>query len=91
MSKYHVTIEDCIDQDELQHNTGYDEIDLNRVSSNQSSNSEESTSSRRQAWEHIDALEEQARSEKMQNQSTARENATKTARIVREAQQSSGY
>lgn len=50
MSKYHVTIEDCIDQDELQHNTGYDEIDLNRVSSNQSSNSEESTSSRRQAW-----------------------------------------
>lgn len=48
--KYHVTIEDCIDQDDLQHSTGYDEIDLNHVNSNQSSNSEESINSRRQEW-----------------------------------------
>lgn len=36
-------------------------------------------------------MEEQARSEKMQNQSTAMANATETARIVKEAQQSSQF
>jgi hypothetical protein len=37
----------------------------------------------------VDALEEQARSEKLQDQSTAMANASETARIVKEAQQSS--
>jgi hypothetical protein len=35
-------------------------------------------------------LEEQARSEKIHDQSVARANATEAARIVKEAQQSSG-
>jgi len=36
-------------------------------------------------------LEEQARLEKMQDQSTAMANAMETSRIVKEAQQCSGY
>lgn len=40
--------------------------------------------------EEVDALEEQARSEKIHDQATARANANEVADIVMEAQQSSG-
>jgi len=48
-----------------------------------------SRGSKRQAWDEVDALEEQARNEKMQNQPTAMANAKQTARIVEEATQQS--
>lgn len=39
----------------------------------------------------MDAMEEQARSEKLQSQSTAKANALQAARIIKQAQQSSDY
>jgi hypothetical protein len=39
----------------------------------------------------MDAMEAQARAEKLQNQSTARANASEAARIIKQAQQYSGY
>lgn len=38
----------------------------------------------------MDALEEQARSEKLKDESDAKANANETARIFKEAQQNSG-
>ncbi|KAG2195987.1 hypothetical protein INT47_011492 [Mucor saturninus] len=86
--KYHVTVEDCPDEDDIQYNqqVGSNEIDIDKVKCDQEP---PSRGSKRQAWDNTEALEEQARSEKLQNQSTAMANATETARIVKEAQQTS--
>ncbi|KAK4510298.1 C-4 sterol methyl oxidase [Mucor velutinosus] len=98
-NKYHVTIEDCPDEDDYRHfnqkSSGADDIDISHITSNQQENDSimaiESSSrgSKRQAWDEVDALEEQARNEKMQNQPTAMANAKQTARIVEEATQQS--
>ncbi|KAI8385600.1 hypothetical protein BD560DRAFT_472752 [Blakeslea trispora] len=85
-NKYHTTIEDCPDESELnqsQQFSGTTNINLSHLDGY-------SNSAQKQAWDEVDALEEQARSEKMQDQSMARENAIQAARIVKEAQQSSG-
>ncbi|KAL9543789.1 hypothetical protein PS6_009096 [Mucor atramentarius] len=78
-NKYHVTIEDCPDEDDYrqfsQKSASIDNSDIK--------------GSKRQAWDEVDALEEQARNEKMQNQPTAIANAKQTARIVEEATQQS--
>lgn len=101
-NKYHVTIEDCPDEDDYrqfnQKSGGMDDIDISHINNNQEENSSTMDidsslrGSKRQAWDEVDALEEQARNEKMQNQPTAMANAKQTARIVEEAtQQSSGF
>lgn len=101
-SKYHVTIEDCPDEDDIrqfnQRSSGVDDIDISHINNSQEENSMDidsnssSRGSKRQAWDEVDALEEQARNEKMQNQPTAMANANETARIVQEAaQQFSGF
>ncbi|CEP14125.1 hypothetical protein [Parasitella parasitica] len=101
-NKYHVTIEDCPDEDDHQQfNQNYsdmDDIDLGHINSNQENGNVDvdsfstSRGSKTQAWDQVDALEEQARTEKMQNQSTAMANARQTAHIVEvAAQQSSGH
>lgn len=56
--KYHVTIEDCIDEDERQYQqqrnqsyAGNDEIDVANINSNSSTNEDMSSrGSKRQAW-----------------------------------------
>lgn len=101
-NKYHVTIEDCPDEDDIQQSnqrsSGIDDIDISHINNSQEENSMDidsnssSRGSKRQAWDEVDALEEQARNEKMQNQSTAMANANQTAHIIKEAtQQSSGF
>jgi hypothetical protein len=100
-NKYHVTIEDCPDEDDIrqlnQRSSGFDDIDISHINNSIEDNSMDidsnssSRGSKRQAWDEVDALEEQARNEKMQDQPTAMANANETARIVQEAaQQSSG-
>ncbi|OBZ88797.1 hypothetical protein A0J61_03149 [Choanephora cucurbitarum] len=86
-SKYHTTIEDCPDESEMSQNqqfSGTTNINLSHLDGY-------SNSAQQQAWDEVDALEEKARSEKMQDQSKAKENATQAARIVKEAQQSSSF
>ncbi|KAL7317705.1 hypothetical protein PS15m_004025 [Mucor circinelloides] len=98
-NKYHVTIEDCPDEDDYrqfsQKSASIDNSDIKYISDYQEGNSgtvdidPSSRGSKRQAWDEVDALEEQARNEKMQNQPTAIANAKQTARIVEEATQQS--
>ncbi|KAI8877068.1 hypothetical protein K501DRAFT_230869 [Backusella circina FSU 941] len=87
--KHHVTIEEVIDQDDLQCNNqlGGATIDINQINSDNTRGSKRQA----QAWNEVDAMEEQARNEKLEDQSRAMRNAAETARIVKEAQQSSGY
>lgn len=55
--KYHVTIEDCIDEDERQYQqqrnqsfAGNDEIDVSNINSNSSTEDMSTRGSKRQAW-----------------------------------------
>ncbi|GAN08466.1 hypothetical protein MAM1_0206d07978 [Mucor ambiguus] len=96
-NKYHVTIEDCSDEDDhrqfSQKSADIDDIDISHINNTEDSSSHLiSGGSERQAWDEVDALEEQARNEKMQNQPTAMAKARQTAHIVEEAtHQSSGF
>lgn len=108
-NKYHVTIEDCPEEDDIfpqsnqQKAVQIDDFDLGSHINNtnqeandmmdiDSSYNNISRGNKRQAWDQVDAFEEQARNEKMQNPLAAMVSAKQTARIVKEAtRQFSGF
>ncbi|KAI7906102.1 uncharacterized protein BX663DRAFT_498788 [Cokeromyces recurvatus] len=95
--KYHVTIEDYPEEEDeklyqrqqQQHAysaTSITDDNLKNYQTDDMGIDSLARGSKRQAWEEVDALEEQARSEKIQDQNTAKANATEAARIIKEAQ-----
>ncbi|KAF7721830.1 hypothetical protein EC973_004093 [Apophysomyces ossiformis] len=82
--KYHVSVEECPDDEDKQQNLSTEppyDLDTYMITYNAPSDDNPH-------WEYVDALEERARREKMTD-TTAYENATKMAKIVKEYQQRS--
>jgi hypothetical protein len=51
--KYHVTVEDCVDEDDYrqsQNSKGFVDIDINQINSNSSIEDMSTSGSKRQAW-----------------------------------------
>ncbi|KAG0168977.1 hypothetical protein DFQ28_005280 [Apophysomyces sp. BC1034] len=79
--KYHVSVEDCPDDDDRRQNVATEPpYDLDTFVTAYNAPSDYNPH-----WDYVDALEERARQEKMAD-TMAYENATRTAKIVKEYQ-----